>query len=105
MAAQKTARQLQALLANTSRHYPEDNEAIENLRQEWRAAQMREYINAALATFPPLTSQQCDQLAGLFRSNATPAVQPGKEQSSARSGQADVEAWMHDQFAAEKGAA
>lgn len=64
---QSKSRQLRSQIGVTTRLRPEDTEALENLRREFGAARLEEYIEKTLATFPPLTQSQRDHLAGLLR--------------------------------------
>lgn len=63
------SRRIQGRLANVKRNRPEDAEALEDLRRDFGHARLEDYITRTLATFPPLTPQQREHLAGLLQRN------------------------------------
>lgn len=64
---QSKARQLRSQIGVTTRLRPDDTEALDNLRREFGAARLEEYIQKTLETFPPLTPQQRSHLSGLLQ--------------------------------------
>lgn len=63
---QSRARQLRSQIGVTTRLRPDDTEAIDDLRREFGAARLEEYIQKTLSTFPPLTAEQRSHLAALL---------------------------------------
>ncbi|MGY1778771.1 hypothetical protein [Geodermatophilus sp. SYSU D01036] len=72
---QAETRRLRSQIGVAKRLRPEDTKALENLRREFGAARLEEYIQKTLETFPPLSQSQRDRLAGLLLS--------GRQDSSA----------------------
>jgi hypothetical protein len=54
-----------ARLAVLHRHHPEDDHS--GVRRDLRAARLADYIKRTVDAAPPLTPEQCDELALLLR--------------------------------------
>jgi hypothetical protein len=54
-------------LGVTVRHHPHDVDKILEARRALAAAKIADFIQRTVATAPPLTAEQRDRLAGLFR--------------------------------------
>lgn len=72
---QAKARMLRSQIGVTKRLRPHDTKALDNLRREFGAARLEEYIQTTLEKFPPLNARQREHLAGLLLS--TPESKPG----------------------------
>lgn len=55
-------------LANTRRHYPEQDTT--EIERELAAVKIADYIRSIVAEAPPLTQEQRDRLANLLRGGA-----------------------------------
>lgn len=63
---------IRSRLATHSRYRPDDTETADELRRDYRAARLAEYISRTLAAAPPLTPEQRERLALLLQSPAAP---------------------------------
>ena len=59
---------IRSRLATHVRYRPDDTEAADELRRDYRAARLEEYIARTLAAAPPLTDQQRQRPALLLQS-------------------------------------
>lgn len=63
--SKQTSRKLQASLAARTRFHPEEDHT--ELRRDLKAAKLEEYVARVVAEAPPLSPEQRDRLAMLFR--------------------------------------
>lgn len=59
-------RKIRSQLGVAKRLHPEDSEALTELRRQFGAARLEDYISETLATFPPLTEEQKALLTALL---------------------------------------
>lgn len=59
---------IRSRLATHVRYRPDDTQAADELRRDYRAARLEEYIARTLAAAPPLTDEQRQRLALLLQS-------------------------------------
>jgi hypothetical protein len=65
---------IRSRLATHVRYRPEDTQTADELRRDYRAARLEEYVTRLLAEAPPLTDEQRERLALLFQRSTTPEV-------------------------------
>lgn len=58
---------IRSRLATHARYRPEDTATADELRRDYRAARLEEYVTRTLAAAPPLTDEQRERLALLFQ--------------------------------------
>jgi len=64
-----TRNKLRAQIAATSRHHPQAD--LTDLRRDFAAEKLAEYVAKVVSTAPPLTAAQRDRLAVLLRGGAS----------------------------------
>ncbi len=62
---------IRARLAAAVRHHPDDTDAITELRRDFRAERLADYITATVDDAPPLTTAQRDRLSALLQAGGS----------------------------------